>query len=120
MCWLNTLTYDETIGAYKPLGKFLTWCIWDNFPLQNNIKGSSLNHSTSSEPGLYISIDHYIACFSWSLTWGAQLSEIVASRGYRALFKDLLMVSRKDIMGNRIHMRGIHSIPIEISGDYYS
>ena len=35
---------------------------------------------------------------------GAQIYVIDASRGYGALFKDVLAVSRHDTMGNRIHM----------------
>ena len=51
---------------------------------------------------------------------GAQLYVMDASRGYCALFKYVLAVSRHDPMGDRIHLWGIHSIAIEISRDYYS
>ena len=51
---------------------------------------------------------------------GAQLSVMDASIGYRALFKDVSVVSVQYPMGDRIHMRGLRSKPIEISRDYYS
>ena len=51
---------------------------------------------------------------------GAQLYVMDASRGYCALFKYVLAVSRHDPMGDRIHVWGIHSILIERSRDYYS
>ena len=43
---------------------------------------------------------------------GAQLYVMAASRSYHALFKDVLVVNRQYPMGDLIHMRGIHSIPI--------
>ena len=50
----------------------------------------------------------------------AQLSVMDASIGHRALFKDVLVVSRQNPMGDWIHIQGIHSIPIERLRDYYS
>ena len=51
---------------------------------------------------------------------GAQLYVMDALIGYCTFFKDFLVVSVQYPMGDQIHMWGIHSIPIEISRDYYS
>ena len=51
---------------------------------------------------------------------GAQLSIMDASIGYCGLFKEVLVVSIQYLMGDRIHMWGLHSTWIERPRDYYS
>ena len=51
---------------------------------------------------------------------GAQLSIMDASISYCGHFKEVLVVSIQYLMGDRIHMGGIHSIRIERPRDYYS